>query len=107
MKAVVWIDRVKAAQGWESDYRIAKELGITRGALSQIRTGDSATIGEETSIKVAKALGIDPAGIIIDQLAERSKNTAVRATLSRVAASLCILCKVAIRPIFPPIRRLS
>ena len=92
MKAVVWIDQVKAKRHWDSDYRVAKELGITRGALSQIRTGDSATIGEDTAIKVAEALGIDPAGVIIDQLAERSKSPAVRLSLGKIAASLCILC---------------
>jgi len=94
MKASQWIDRVKVEKGWESDYRTAQELGITRGGMSQIRTGESLTLREDTAIKVAQVLGLNPAGIIIDQVAERSKDDAVRATLSRVAVDLCILCKV-------------
>lgn len=94
MKAVEWIDRVKAAKGWESDYRAAQELGITRGGMSQIRTGDTETLREETAVKVAEFLGVDPAAIVLDQVAEKSKNEAVRAALQRVAHDLCILCKV-------------
>lgn len=94
MKAAEWIDRAKSIKGWDSDYRAAKELGITRGAMSQIRTGDSATLGEETAIKVAKVLGFNPAGIIVDQMAERSKSPEVRSALSREVERLCILCKV-------------
>lgn len=91
MKAAEWIDRVKSAQGWDSDYRAAKELGITRGAMSQIRTGDSATLREETAVKVAQVLGIPVAGIIIDQAAERSKNPEVRAALAAEAERLYIM----------------
>lgn len=92
MKAAEWIDRVKAAKGWPSDYKAAQELGITKGAMSQIRTGDSLTLGEGTAIKVAEALGVDPAGIIIDQVAERSKDAGLSTALHRVARQLCILC---------------
>jgi hypothetical protein len=92
MKAYEWIDRVKVQNGWESDYRVAKELGITRGGMSQIRTGESLTLREDTAIKVAHVLGMNPAGIIIDQVAERSKDAAIRSVLSKVAGELCILC---------------
>lgn len=95
MKSADWIDRVKAAKGWPSDYKAAQELGITRSAMSAIRTGDSVTLSEETAIKVAQALGVDPAAVLIDQLAERSKDASLSSALHRVASSLCILCKVA------------
>lgn len=86
MKAADWIDRVKSARGWDSDYRAAKELGITRGAMSQIRTGDSVTLREETALKVAELLQVDPAAVIIDQVAERSKDQGLRTALQQVAA---------------------
>ena len=94
MKASNWIDRVKAAKGWDSDYKAAKELGMTRSGMSSIRTGDSATLSEETAIKVAEILGINPAGVILDQVAQRIKSAPVRAALSREVERLCILCKV-------------
>lgn len=91
MKASVWIDRVKKAKGWESDYRVAKELGFKANTISNYRA-HGGPMDEAISMKVAAALGVDPAGVLIDQLAERSKSESVRATLSRVANQLCILC---------------
>lgn len=96
MKAAQWIDRAKQVKGWESDYKAAKSLGITSGAMSQIRKGHSATLGEETAIKVAMALGMNPAGIILDQVAERTKSPEVRTALAREVDRLCILCKVTV-----------
>jgi predicted transcriptional regulator len=95
MKASEWIDKVKASRGWDSDYRVAKELELTRQAVSEYRNRVK-TMDEETSIRVADALNVDPAAIIIDQIAERSKSPAVQAALRRIAHSLCILCKVTI-----------
>jgi transcriptional regulator with XRE-family HTH domain len=95
MKASEWIDRVKAVKHWDSDYRVAKELGFSRNTIAMYRT-KTPTMDEDTSIKVAAALGMNPAGIIVDQVAERSKLPEVRAALSKVARELCILCKVAL-----------
>lgn len=94
MKAANWIDKVKAERGWESDYRVAKELGLSKQTIGSYR-GKVVTMDESTAIKVAEALGVDPAGVLIDQLAERSKDEALSATLHKVARQLCILCKVA------------
>ncbi len=94
MKAADWIDRVKASKGWESDYRVAKELEFSRNTIGTYRSGRSNTMDEETAIKVAMALNIDPAAVIIDQVAERSKVPAISAALHKVANQLCILCKV-------------
>lgn len=91
MKAAEWIDRVKMSRGWDSDYRVAKELGLPRQTVSTYRSRD-ATMDEQTAFKVAKALEVDPAAIIIDQAAERSKDAAISAALHAVARSLCILC---------------
>lgn len=94
MKAAEWIDRLKVARSWESDYRVAKEIGVTRSAVSKYRSRDS-TLDEDTAIRVAGALGVNPAGIILDQAAERTKSPEIRTTLAKVARDLCILCKVA------------
>lgn len=85
MKAAEWIDRVKSARDLESDYKVAKALGITRSAVSHYRIGTRQTLDEDTALKVAEALGVDPAGIIIDQVAERSKSETVRTALREVA----------------------
>lgn len=91
MKASAWIDRAKVARGWESDYRAAKELGVTRSTISKYRTTTS-TLDDEVAIRLAQALGVPPAGILIDQVAERQKSPEVSTALHKVASSLCILC---------------
>lgn len=91
MKAHEWIDRVKEHCGIASDYGAAKRLNITRSAVSMYRSRGS-TLDEETSIKVADALGVAPASVILDQMAERVKTPEVRTTLLAEAKRLCILC---------------
>ncbi|MCM3565943.1 hypothetical protein [Hydrogenophaga intermedia] len=81
MKAAEWIDRVKAAHGWESDYRVAKELGFRPNTISQYRAHGT-TLDDAIAIKVAAALGEAPELVLIDQAAERSKSEAARSALS-------------------------
>lgn len=91
MKAHEWIDRVKSVRGWDSDYRVAKELGLTRSAVSNYRT-QGTTLNDDTASRVADALGERSEAIIIDQMAERAQLPAVRAALSDAARRLCVLC---------------
>jgi transcriptional regulator with XRE-family HTH domain len=92
MKAINWIDKLKSVKHWESDYRIAKELGLSRNTISNFRCGRNQTMDDETAAKVAHAMGENPVAIIIDQVAERSKNPEIRASLLNVSISLCTLC---------------
>lgn len=94
MKAAEWIDKLKAARGWESDYRVAKELGFKPNTISGYRAHGT-PMDEAIAIKVAQALGEKPEAVLLDQFAERVKDQAISTALHRVASSLCILCKVA------------
>lgn len=91
MKAFEWIDRVKKHAGIDSDYGVAKLLGITKQAISTYRRKQS-TLDEDAAIKVANALNIQPAGIVLDQAAEHIKCDEIRSTLQEQARRLCILC---------------
>jgi hypothetical protein len=93
MKAAGWIDRVKVARGWNSDYRVAKELHLSRQAVSDYR-GKTVSMDEDTAIKVAGALGERPEAVLLDQYAERTKNPQVRSALLEAASRLCILCLI-------------
>lgn len=95
MKAITWIDKLKTAKHWDSDYRIAKELGLSRNTISNFRCGRNQTMDDDTAAKVAQALGENPIALIIDQVAERSKDPKIRSALLSVANQLCILCKEA------------
>lgn len=90
MKAAEWIDRVKVAKGLTSDYSVAAALGITRSTVSKYRS-TTPTLDEDTAEKVAGALNINPAAVLIDQLAERSKNPQTRSILSKTAGELYIM----------------
>lgn len=94
MNASEWIARVKNHTGITSDYGVAKAVGLSRQALSDIRNGRTTTLGEESAIKVAQALGERPEAVVLDQAAERVKEPEVRAALLDAARRLCILCKV-------------
>lgn len=95
MKAYQWIDRLKVEKQISSDYAVAKRLGLAQSSIITMRTRKS-TFDEETAVKVANALGLNPVGIIIDQAAERVKSPELRATLAAEAERLCILCKQAV-----------
>ena len=56
-----------------SDYRIAKLLGITRASVSRFRTGKG-SFCDETAIRAAELLGIEPLKVIAAANAERSKD---------------------------------
>ncbi|QXZ10950.1 helix-turn-helix domain-containing protein [Comamonas sp. Y33R10-2] len=87
MRAFEWIDRAKNAAKIESDYAIAKILGIHRATVSNYRKS-SGLLDVEVSIKVAEIMGIPPEKILLDQLAESVKTPAAKAALER----FCILC---------------
>lgn len=93
MKAYEWIDRLKVTKQIPSDYAVAKLLDMSQSSIISMRSRKS-TLDEDSAVKVANALGMNPIGIVIDQAAERAKNPTVRATLAAEAQRLCILCKV-------------
>lgn len=81
MKAADWIDRVKTTRGWDSDYRVSKELGLSRATVSKYRTR-TPTLDDESAVKVAHALGEAPELVILDQAMERTKNDEARTALA-------------------------
>jgi transcriptional regulator with XRE-family HTH domain len=87
MKAADWIDQAKEACGWESDYRAAKELGLSKNTISNYRHR-TPTLDDETAAKIAAALDLEPHIIVLDQVAERTKSDAVRTSLAGLLARL-------------------
>lgn len=88
MKAADWIDRLKAKREWESDYRAAKELGIARATVSKYRSGKTPTFDEETTVIVAKNLGVPVEVLLLDQAVERTKSDEAREALQRALKRL-------------------
>lgn len=69
--ALAYIDELKGAKGWESDYRVAKELRWSPSKMGNYRTGYSIP-DVDACTQVAEALGIDPLVVISAAEAERA-----------------------------------
>jgi hypothetical protein len=82
MKAAEWIDRLKAARGWESDYRVAQELDVSHSTLSRYRNKPESTMDDELAVRVARRLDIEPEIILVDQIAERTSSDGARTALA-------------------------
>lgn len=105
MKAIQWIDEVKQRHGVTSDYAAAKVIGVSRFTVSGYRNREGSTLDDEAAYKVALALDINPAGVVLDQVAERSKSPAVAAALRESADRLLYIMLTAKRYLFDSITR--
>lgn len=72
-----FLEAVSRKLGGASDYAVAKHLNISRSAVSKYRNG-LAGFDDETALKVARLLDIDPAAVATAAHAERTKNPEVR-----------------------------
>lgn len=101
-----WLDEAKRVNGWESDYRLAKELGVSVSRLSNWRRNRK-TFNDEVAINLAKMVNRDPAELIASAHAERTTEPAVKAVyqriaeLARVAATVCIVGSFTLSPALP------
>ena len=98
-----FIADLKKKTGLESDYAIAKLLGVTRNALSLYRTGKG-FMGDEVALKVADLLGLEGGYVLACIAAERSKNERVKkawawwADHKSLAAVLAVLAVLPFAP---------
>ena len=69
-----------------SDYRIAKELGVTRAAVSRWRAGHNA-MGDEVAVTVAERLGDNPAYVLARLHEDMAETPAVRKVYKQIAAT--------------------
>ena len=68
-----FLDAVKARHSLPSDYSLAPLLGITKQEVSKLRNR-KAFLGDQTALRVAELLEIDPAEVLSAVHAERAKN---------------------------------
>ena len=81
------LDAVKKANGWESDYKLAKSLGINPNAVSNYRSKRS--LPDELTIqKLAAASGLDADVLTAQVQAARSRNSETKNMWERIAMRL-------------------
>ena len=78
-----YIDEYKEALRIESDYALAKKLGMSRQNMTKIRNGGF--LGREKCLIIARALKIDPLAIIGTIEAVRTKDADRKAMWIRLA----------------------
>lgn len=83
-----WLDAVKSQHGIESDYRLAKVLGVATQNVTNWRTGRNG-MDAYTAAKVAELLNVDALKVIASAEAERARNDEKRSFWRKLAA--CVL----------------
>lgn len=74
---------VKAAQGVESDNKLAGILGCTRQHISLIKTG-KCKLSETMAIRAALMAGIDPKEALLFTLADRADSDEMRQVIKEI-----------------------
>lgn len=87
MKTTDYLDALRAHYDLPSDYALAKKWGVSRQFISNYRSGRH-TFDDSNAIKVANWLNIDPAIVLADMHAERSKTPEARAAWRSIAKRL-------------------
>lgn len=72
MDTLGYLAACKKRLGIESDYALAKALGVTQAAVSSYRT-EKSKISDDVALTVAEILGINPLEVIAAANAERAK----------------------------------
>lgn len=85
MKTISYIEEAKRRLGISTDYGIAKELGMTRGAFAHYKTGRR-VIDDYTAAKLAELLKINPLEVIAAANAEREKDDRKREFWQKIAS---------------------
>ena len=104
MKTTVeFLDAVKNRYHLPSDYALANKLGITRSGVSKFRLGKD-KLGDQTALKIAELLEIEPGYVLACIAAERSKDERVKkawawwADHKSLAAVLAVLAVLPFAP---------
>lgn len=79
-----YLDEIKIKHDLKSDFALSKMLKVVPSAMANYRKG-YIRFGDDTAIRVAEALEIDPAEVMATMNAERTKSPNARETWKRVA----------------------
>lgn len=90
MNTVQYMAAVKAKLGIQSDYALAKSLGITRQSVSGYSNGYN-TFGDDLAMKIADILDIPRGIVLLDMLLERAKTDAQRDAWKEISKGFPLL----------------
>jgi transcriptional regulator with XRE-family HTH domain len=88
-----YLDEAKKRAGIESDYALAKRLGVTKAAISNYRQGIS-KMDDYTAAQIADLLEVDPLEVIAAANAEREKDEKKKDYWRKIFARCAAACVV-------------
>lgn len=74
-----YIDAIKLRRNVDSDYAVAKLLGVSKQAVSRYQLGKG-SFDDLTALRAAELLGVNPLEVIAAANAERARTEDVRST---------------------------
>ena len=83
------LDRYAQVNGLTSDYQIAKHLGVTPQAISNVRRGRG-RFGNTTAVLVAESIGADPMAVIAQLEIERAADSRVKTVWGKYCARVLL-----------------
>lgn len=84
MNTPEYLDALRAKLNLPSDYALAKQLGLTRQAISNYRAGTN-HFEDEIAMEVAKILEMHPGIVLLDMRRQRAKNPETKAVWTTLA----------------------
>lgn len=96
---IEYLEQLKIKANVSSDYALSKMLDISRSAVSNYRNGKS-SFDDETCLKVASILEIEPIEVLINIHVERSTNPLVKDAFAEMlekvskVAAVCLFATV-------------
>ncbi|WP_372878681.1 helix-turn-helix domain-containing protein [Spongiibacter marinus] len=85
MKPYDWIAKVRKKHQLTSDYQAGELLGIGRQRISHYKNNRIKSFDDETCMRVAKAMDIEPITVIADQHAEGAKTSELKRAWREIA----------------------
>lgn len=90
-----YLRAAKVRLGVTSDYALAKALELTRSGVSRLQSG-STTFDDDTAMRVAAILEVNPAQVIAAAHAERARDPKLKTVWEGIAAKVAAGVLVAI-----------
>lgn len=88
--AAEYLDAIKARHGIDTDYKLMKLSGFSKQTISRWRTGKG-HFDEESCLRVADLLDIDPAEVFLDASESRMHSPAAHRVFASIRDRLCIM----------------
>lgn len=98
---VEFLDAVMKKHGITSDNKLSAFLGCTRSGISGYRYKKS-YLDDEIALRVADALGLDPAYVVACCHAERERNAEVKKVWTNMAKRLSAVAAAVLAVVFLP-----